>query len=177
MTLDSVCWNASCTKLFTAVAALQCVERGQLSLDSPVNDILPEFNDEPLNQIITGFDADSKAQYKPASKPITLRHLLTHSSGLGYNGMDPMLMQWWTGMGYGPDVTNTTIKHSGTIPRLYEAGEGWSYGCGLEWAGQMVCLNHSLSPSKLTTPGRASQRQHQTRRIHAEAHLHPSRHE
>ena len=140
MTLDSVCWNASCTKLFTAVSALQCVERGQLSLDSPINDILPEFNKEPLNQIITGFDDDSKPQYKPASKPITLRQLLTHSSGLGYNLMDPMLVQWWTNMGYGDDQINTSVKHSGTIPRLYEAGEGWSYGCNLEWAGQMVML-------------------------------------
>ena len=177
MTFDSVCWNASCTKLFTAVSALQCVERGQLSLDSPINDILSEFNEKPLNQIITGFDDDSKPQYKPASKPITLRHLLTHSSGLGYNGMDPMLVQWWTSMGFGPDVTNTTVKHSGMIPRLYEAGDGWSYGCGLEWAGQMVRVKQYPNRSKLTTLGRASERQHQTRRIHAKAHLHTSRHE
>lgn len=138
MTLDSVCWNASCTKLFTAVSAMQCVERGQLSLDSPINNILPEFNEEPLNQIITGFDTDSKPQYKPASSAITLRHLLTHSSGIGYSGMDPMLVQWWTHMGHAADVTNTTVKHTGTMPRLYEAGQGWSYGCGFEWVGQMV---------------------------------------
>ena len=119
----------------TAVSALQCVEKGLLGLDDPIDTVLPEFRDP---RILTGFDEAEKPILKPASKLPTLRHLLTHSSGIGYSGMDPLLVKWWAQQGNQPDMVNTSIKYSYTFPLIFEPGQGWSYGAGLDWAGQMV---------------------------------------
>ncbi len=75
----------------TAIAALQCIERGLLNLDEPVGSILHEYKDP---EILTGFEEGTgKPIYEKAKEPLTLRRLLTHSSGLGYTQMDPMLTQ------------------------------------------------------------------------------------
>ncbi|KAK6609327.1 beta-lactamase family protein [Botrytis cinerea] len=92
MNLDSVMWFASCTKLFTTIAALQCVERELLDLDGDITEILPEFKGV---QILTGFDEESgKPVLIDNHKTITLRHLLTHSSGLSYDVFDPLLSRY-----------------------------------------------------------------------------------
>lgn len=86
MPLDATMWLASCSKLIGTIAALQCVERGLLKLDDDVTPILSELKDF---QILKGFETDSEGADKPIyvknTKTITLRHLLTHSSGLGYD--------------------------------------------------------------------------------------------
>ena len=63
MTLDTVFRIASMTKAVTGVAAMQCVERGQLALDQPAGEIMPELA-EP--QVLEGFDADGKPRLRPA---------------------------------------------------------------------------------------------------------------
>jgi methyl acetate hydrolase len=75
MTTDSVFWIASMTKPVTCAAAMQMVERGRLSLDGPINDVLPELGSP---RVLTGFDASGQPRYRPARRPVTLRHLLTH---------------------------------------------------------------------------------------------------
>jgi CubicO group peptidase (beta-lactamase class C family) len=79
MPIDGVMWMASCTKLLTTIAAMQCVERGQLDLDSDVCDVLPELKGL---QILTGFEEDSE---KPIlidnHKTITLRCVVSHKFG------------------------------------------------------------------------------------------------
>jgi methyl acetate hydrolase len=75
MTPDSVFWIASMTKPVTCAAAMQMVERGRLSLDGPINDVLPELGSP---RVLTGFDASGQPRYRPARRPVTLRHLLTH---------------------------------------------------------------------------------------------------
>jgi len=92
---DSTFWIASFTKLLTTVAALQCVEKGLLSLDGDVSGILPEWKSP---DILTGFDAEGEPMLKKATKKITLRLLLTHSSGMSYVMMSPELRTWqeWT---------------------------------------------------------------------------------
>lgn len=71
MPLDATMWIASCTKMMTTVAAMQCVERGLLSLDADVSEILPELKGL---EILTGFDdAANKPILIPNKKPITLR--------------------------------------------------------------------------------------------------------
>ncbi|OBT71565.1 hypothetical protein VF21_09579 [Pseudogymnoascus sp. 05NY08] len=80
---------ASCTKLMTTIAAMQCVERGQIQLDDDVSTVLTELKDI---QILTGFNEETnEPTFTPAKNKITLRHLLTHTSGLGYTGMNPLL--------------------------------------------------------------------------------------
>jgi CubicO group peptidase (beta-lactamase class C family) len=88
---DSTFWIASCTKLMTTVAALQCVEKGLFTLDEDVTRILPEWKDA---DILTGFDDEGKPKLVKAKNTITLRKLLSHSSGMGYDLMDPNLIKW-----------------------------------------------------------------------------------
>src|SRR3954467_10708864 len=85
MTLDTVFRIASMTKLITSVAALQLVEQEKLSLDAPVPDIDPALGSP---QVLDGFDARGIPQLRPAKRPISLRHLLTHTSGLSYRLWD-----------------------------------------------------------------------------------------
>ncbi|EWZ28384.1 hypothetical protein FOZG_17869 [Fusarium oxysporum Fo47] len=80
---DGVHFIASSTKFVTTVAVMQCVERGQLNLDADISDILPEWKNP---QILTGFDEQDRPTFQAATKAITLRHLLTHSSGLDWAG-------------------------------------------------------------------------------------------
>jgi len=61
---------ASCTKLITSISALQCVERGLITLDEDVSPFLTELNDV---QILTGYGEDGTAILKPATTKITLR--------------------------------------------------------------------------------------------------------
>src|SRR5262249_32416014 len=78
---DSVVWIASMTKAITATAAMQLVERGKLSLDEPAADVVPEIG---AKGVLEGFGKDGKAITRKPGRPVTLRHLLTHTSGLGY---------------------------------------------------------------------------------------------
>jgi methyl acetate hydrolase len=121
---DSLFWIASFTKAITATAALQLVERGLLNLDEPVGSRLPGLA-QP--QVLTGFDSDGQPQTRPARTPVTLRHLLTHTSGLGYDFCHPGLAR------------NAALPAPAAAPLLvFEPGEGWQYGVGLDWAGQLI---------------------------------------
>jgi CubicO group peptidase (beta-lactamase class C family) len=78
MTADSVFWIASMTKAITAAAGMQLVEQGKLSLDEPIGKLLPDLASP---QVLEGFDAKGEPKLRPAKKPITLRHLMTHTAG------------------------------------------------------------------------------------------------
>lgn len=118
---DTTFWIASCTKLMTSVAAMQCVERGLLSLDdaNQVSLILPEYASA---DILSGFDESTGApQLKKASKKITLRHLLSHSSGLGYDFISPVLLKWkeWSKTNSKPN--SNSAKEVSTIQASLES--------------------------------------------------------
>jgi len=81
MSTDTVFRIASMVKLLTSVAALQLVERGKLRLDEPAARIDPTL-ESPM--VLDGFDAQGAPQLRAARKPITLRNLLTHTSGFSY---------------------------------------------------------------------------------------------
>jgi len=79
MNLDATFIMASCTKLLTSIAALQCVERGQIGLDEDVSPFLTELKDL---QIITGFEEGTdKPIFKKAENKITLRSVTTFKNG------------------------------------------------------------------------------------------------
>ena len=82
MTADSVFWIASMTKAITCAAGMQLVEQGKLSLDEPIGKILPDLANP---QVLEGFDASGEPKLRPAKKPITLRHLMTHTAGYCYD--------------------------------------------------------------------------------------------
>ncbi|HKY22553.1 MAG TPA: serine hydrolase domain-containing protein, partial [Vicinamibacterales bacterium] len=78
MTVDTVAWYASMTKAVTGAAAMQLVERGKLSLDAPAGKVIPYLGKV---QVMEGFDAKGKPRLRAPKGTVTLRNLLTHSSG------------------------------------------------------------------------------------------------
>jgi CubicO group peptidase (beta-lactamase class C family) len=118
---DSVMWLASVTKLLTTVAALQCVEKGLFKLDEPISRILPAWAHP---NILTGFDeAGGEPIFRKATKAITLRHLLTHTSGMALEQGHPLLAKWrsWT-EGKTHDAGLQTVGEGGDIMDLMAAG-------------------------------------------------------
>jgi CubicO group peptidase (beta-lactamase class C family) len=131
---DSPMWIASCTKLLTTIAALQCVERGLLALDADVSPILPEFH---APDILTGFDARGQPTYVKAQNKITLRQLLTHSSGLAYDLFNPTIQKWRASQGQSI-APGTTVRERYLGPLLYEPGTDWEYSPAIDFVGLMV---------------------------------------
>jgi methyl acetate hydrolase len=86
MTPDTVFRIASMTKAITSVAAMQLVEQGKLKLEGPVPNIDPALG---AAQVLEGFDAGGAPRLRPARRPITLRHLLTHTAGFSYDIWEP----------------------------------------------------------------------------------------
>src|SRR5579864_3651866 len=78
MTKDAIFRIASMTKAVTGACAMQLVEQGKLDLDSPIAKVLPELA-EP--KVLEGYDEAGKPKFRAATRPITLRQLLTHTSG------------------------------------------------------------------------------------------------
>ena len=133
MTLDTVFWIASMTKAITAAAAMQFVEQGKLSLDGPIGKILPEISDM---QVFEGFDASGKPKLRPAKRPITLKHLLTHSAGYCYNIWNADMGKYMEHAGI-PGVTTCENKAL-SLPLSFDPGERWEYGINIDWAGKAV---------------------------------------
>ena len=82
MTADTVVWIASMTKALTAAGAMQLVEQGKLDLDVPAAKVVPDI---ATIEVLEGFDAAGQPRTRPPKRPITLRHLLTHTAGFGYD--------------------------------------------------------------------------------------------
>ena len=133
MSNDTVCWIASMTKAITGTAAMQLVERGELSLDGPGAEVLPLLGDL---EVLTGFDSDGNPVTRPRNGDITLRHLLTHTAGMGYDIWSAELGRYEETTGT-PGITECQ-KATLSIPLLSDPGERWFYGTGIDYAGQMV---------------------------------------
>lgn len=131
--LDSTFRIASSTKLLTAVSALQCVSKGLLKLDEDIGTVLSEFANV---EVLTGFEENGAPKFEPALTKPTLRHLLTHTSGLVYYGMgNPLIHQYRDSLNL-PNDSGTFADW--TQPLVYQPGEKWEYGPGFDWAGRMV---------------------------------------
>lgn len=133
MTLDTVVWIASMTKAITATAAMQLVERGKLGLERPASEVVSEL---ARAQVLEGFDRAGKPRLRAPKRPITLRHLLTHTSGYSYEIWAPEIAQYQTATGT-PGITTCT-NAALTTPLLFDPGDRWEYGIGIDWAGKMV---------------------------------------
>jgi CubicO group peptidase (beta-lactamase class C family) len=133
MTPDTVVWIASMTKALTSVAAVQQVERGRLDLDAPASAVVPRIAEA---QVLTGFDAAGKPTYRAPRRPITLRHLLTHSAGFSYEIWNPDIQKVQAALQI-PGITECKEKAL-TTPLIADPGERWDYGINIDWAGKMV---------------------------------------
>ena len=133
MTRDTVFRIASMTKAVTSVAAMQLVEQGRLQLDQPIGEIVAEL---ASTQVLEGFDASGGPRLRPPKRPVTLRHLLTHTAGFGYEVWNPELTRYVQAT----DIPSfTTYKLAALrMPLLFDPGERWNYGINIDWVGRVV---------------------------------------
>ncbi len=141
MTSDAVFWIASMTKAITSAAAMQLVDQGRLALDRPIAEVLPEL---AAPQVLEGFDADGEPKLRPARRPITLRHLITHTAGFVYD-------IWSPEMGRYMEKTDTPgiiscANAALMLPLAFDPGDKWDYGINIDWVGKMV---EAMSGQKL----------------------------
>ncbi len=133
MTPDTVVWIASMTKALTSAGAMQLVEQGKLDLDAPAAKVVPEID---AAQVLEGFDASGQPRTRAPRRPITLRHLLTHTAGFGYDIWNADLGKYQEMKGI-PGIIS--CEHAAlTTPLLFDPGEKWYYGINIDWAGKMV---------------------------------------
>ena len=130
ITQDDLFQIASMTKAIASVAAMQLVEQGRLQLDDDIGVLLPALANP---QVLEGFGDDGKPVTRPAAGPITLRQLLTHTSGFGYEFMSAELTQWRQ---HNPAAPGTLASLD--LPLLADPGTAWIYGISTDWAGLAV---------------------------------------
>jgi methyl acetate hydrolase len=127
VTPDSIFAIASMTKAITSTAAMQLVERRKIALDEPVAKHLPRLD---KLQVLDGFGEDGTPILRAAKTPVTLRHLLTHTSGLAYDTWNEKMFRY--------------VAHAGpaafgaVTPLMFESGTQWQYGTNTDWTGKLV---------------------------------------
>ncbi|RPI51672.1 MAG: class A beta-lactamase-related serine hydrolase [Acidobacteria bacterium] len=126
MTVDTVFRIASMTKPVTWLAVMQLVEQGRVSLDDPAKRYFPQLANL---KVFDTFDAKTGAYTLRSAKTApTVRHLLTHTAGLGYSFTSPIVR----------DFKPRTGETYAAGPLLFEPGEQWLYSTGIDWAGRLV---------------------------------------
>jgi methyl acetate hydrolase len=109
----------SMTKAIASVAALQLVEKGLIGRNDPLDKLMPEMTSIPILK--------ETGELVEAKKAITLRNLLTHTAGFGYEFLDDRLQSF-----------DKSKWEYDDLPRLFEAGERWQYGTNTDWVGKIV---------------------------------------
>jgi CubicO group peptidase (beta-lactamase class C family) len=133
MSPDTVFWLLSMTKAFTATACMQLVEQGRIHLDDEAAKYLPEL---AAPRVLEGFAADGTPRLRPARRAITVRHLLTHTSGFTYSIWSEALTRYEQATGM-PDIA--TCKNAAfAAPLEFDPGERWEYGISMDWVGKLV---------------------------------------
>src|SRR5262245_21533115 len=150
LTTDAMFRIASMTKAVTSTALMQLVEQGRIGLDDPVGKYLPELANP---QVIESFDpATGDYRLRPAARPMTVRHVLTHTSGLAYPFTSPI----WRDL---KPRAGDTFAFGG--PLLFDPGERWHYSTSTDVVGRLVEVvsgqmledyfrQHIFTPLKMT---------------------------
>jgi CubicO group peptidase (beta-lactamase class C family) len=128
-TPDSIFAIASMTKAITSTAALQLVDQGKLKLDEPVSKHIPEF---AKLEVLEGFAKSGKPNLRPVRTPVTLKHLLTHTSGFCYDTWSGEMVEYEKHGGKAP------VGVAPFVPLMFEPGRRWQYGYSLDWTGRLV---------------------------------------
>ena len=133
MTPDTVGWIASMTKAITGAACMQLVEQGRIDLDSPARQWVPRLGQA---QVLEGFDDAGQPRMRAPRRDITLRHLLTHTAGFGYEFWNADTGRYQAATGT-PGIISCTEAALGQ-PLTFDPGERWRYGINIDWAGKIV---------------------------------------
>jgi CubicO group peptidase (beta-lactamase class C family) len=137
MTLDTRFRLGSMTKPITAVAVLMLYEEGRFHLDDPVSRFLPEFANP---RVFTAVDSQGALVTEPAKEPITIRHLLTHTAGLGYvfDASTP-LGRAYNAVPLTPERTLADVVRAiASVPLYFQPGAGWRYSYADDVLGRLV---------------------------------------
>ncbi len=147
---DSLWRVYSMTKPITAMAAMMLIEQGKMSLDQLVSDFIPAFKN--MTVLV---DGTKDLTATPATKPITIRNLLTHTAGLGYTIITKgPLLKAYEQAGITPFTANAAIEQQmraarpktleefankvAALPLIAEPGTKWSYSIGLDVMGRVI---------------------------------------
>ena len=130
MTTDTVGAIASMTKAITGAAVMQLVEQGHLDLDAPAETYCAEL---ATPRVLEGFDDAAQPILRDARSQVTLRNLLTHTSGYAYEFTDPNLDKWFEATD-SPRASTRRLASLNT-PLMFDPGTKWLYGIGIDWAG------------------------------------------
>ena len=131
-TIDTVFRIYSMTKAVGSLAAMILIDRGKLDAESTVESILPEFGELKL---LEGFGADGPRLREPRVKA-TVRHLATHTSGLVYTAFDPNIARYQQAATLPGNMSGRWKALN--YPMVFEPGERWKYGTGIDWLGLIV---------------------------------------
>jgi methyl acetate hydrolase len=127
MAKDTIFRIASMTKAVTSVGVMQLVEQGKIGLDDPVSKYLPRLASP---QVFSKVDEESGTyETKPATRPITIRQLLTHTSGIGYS---------WSDHGLAIAQKKTGATNDSELPLVNDPGAQWTYGASTRVLGELV---------------------------------------
>lgn len=150
MTPDAIFRIASQTKAITSTAVMMLWEEGKFQLDDPISKYIPEFKDA---QVLTSFQyADTTFRSEPVKRPITIRHLLTHTSGLGYGVIDGderfRMLYKKAGVTDLFTTENISIEESvkklAKLPLHHHPGEAFTYSEGLDVLGYFIEVISSM---------------------------------
>jgi methyl acetate hydrolase len=133
MTMDTVFAIFSCTKAVTGLAVMQLVEEREISLDDPAKQYVPEIAEI---QVLEGFDPKGEPQERPANSDITVRQLMLHTAGFGYDFFNEDLLRY----GEKRDVPSVITASMASLRSvlLFDPGERWEYGKNIDWVGKVV---------------------------------------
>ncbi|KAJ4159499.1 uncharacterized protein LMH87_008397 [Akanthomyces muscarius] len=156
MSRDTVFWIASCTKLLTAIAAMQLVEQGRLSLDDgdQLETHLPELQTVKVLEEMP----DGSTQLIEKKRKITLRMLLSHTAGFSYSFLSMKLKRWSEPIGIMEDANRENDIFG--QPLVNQPGENWEYGVSMDWPAQDAEDN-------VLTPLRASSKEEASSILHS----------
>ncbi|MFB0610928.1 serine hydrolase domain-containing protein [Aurantiacibacter poecillastricola] len=152
---DTIFRIYSMTKPITGLATVMCIDEGLLALDQPLADILPAFSDMQVQRQYDG--PITRDNLVPAERPITIRHLLTHTSGLGYSIIQqgPISAAYRANGVVPGQISNLAIAQEffggrpasslaefadalAELPLVYQPGTRWSYSVGLDLLGRVI---------------------------------------
>ncbi len=147
---DDIFRIASQSKAITSLAVMMLWEEGKFLLDDPVSKYIPEFRNP---KVLKTFNAkDSSYTTEPATREITIRHLLTHSSGIDYAVIgSPEFKAIYakagipSGIGNDRDILADKMKILGTMPLKHQPGERFTYGLNCDVLGYLVEIWSGMS--------------------------------
>lgn len=153
MQKDAIFRICSMSKPITAVAVMMLYERGLIELNDPISKYIPEFKE--VKVLVKDKAEETGYKLEPAKRPITIRHLLSHTSGITYGFWgQPYVSNFYVEnkVSDGLTITEGTIgegmKRLAKCPLLFQPGEGWEYGLNNDVLGYLVEVVSGMSLDK-----------------------------